>query len=56
MLEQKLAERDALVSTPVCRDEDDEQPADEDELEENFSFWMIVFYSIFFRLILLPIH
>jgi hypothetical protein len=38
MLEQKLAERDALVSTPVCRDEDDEQPADEDELEENFSF------------------
>ena len=40
MLEQKLAERDAsfaVVSTPACRDEDDEQPADEDELEENFS-------------------
>ena len=43
MLEQKLAERDAsfaVVSTPACRDEDNEQPADEDELEleEKISF------------------
>lgn len=43
MLEQKLAERDAacaVVSTPAFRDEGDEQPVDEDELEleEKFSF------------------
>jgi hypothetical protein len=43
MLEQKLAERDAVcavVPTPACHDEGDEQPVDEDEweLEEKFSF------------------
>lgn len=43
ILEQKLAEKDAasaVVSTPAFRDQGDEQPVDDDELEleEKFSF------------------